>query len=151
MLTEARLRTLKERLLSSQSKMIMQMKETQMEAAKDAVGELSSYDNHPADMGTELYDREKDLVFRQTKEQELEAINEALHAMDDGTYGVCRVCSMYIPYERLEAIPTADTCVEHTDASYIQLGNEDITGNDGLNAWDIVQQFGTSSADNTSD
>lgn len=151
MLTNEKVHRLKKSLLKSQSKMIMQMKNTEMEAATDAVGELSSYDNHPADMGTELYEREKDITFRRNKERELEAVNEALHAIDDGTYGICRVCSMPIPYERLEAMPTADTCVEHAETSPIKLGEEEMTATDGLNAWDIVRDYGTSSVNFESD
>jgi hypothetical protein len=30
---------------------------------KESVGELSSYDNHPADLGTELYDKKRNLAI----------------------------------------------------------------------------------------
>ena len=33
------------------------------ESAQEAVGELSMYDNHPGDMGTELFEREKDMAL----------------------------------------------------------------------------------------
>lgn len=151
MLTKEKVKALKAKLLKKQSEMIMQLKKTSMEAATDAVGELSSYDNHPADMGTELYEREKDMMFRKNKELALEAVNKALHAIDDGTYGICRVCSMPIPYERLEAMPSTDTCVEHADSPAIMLGKEEIRGTDGLDAWVFLEQYGTSSEDSRSD
>lgn len=151
MLTKEKVKALKAKLLKNQSEMIMQLKKTSMEAATDAVGELSSYDNHPADMGTELYEREKDMMFRKNKELALEAVNKALHAIDDGTYGICRVCSMPIPYERLEAMPSTDTCVEHADSPAIMLGKEEIRGTDGLDAWVFLEQYGTSSEDSRSD
>lgn len=38
----------------------------------DSVGELSSYDNHPADTGTELFEREKDIALNDHAEYEVE-------------------------------------------------------------------------------
>lgn len=35
----------------------------------------------------------------------------ALAAMDSGTYGRCAACGQQIPFERLEALPLADSCV----------------------------------------
>src|SRR5699024_7858472 len=81
----------------------------------EADGELSSHDNHPADMGTALYERGKDIALNEHTEQELEDINKALHAREEGTYGICRICSVDIPYERLRAVPTPDTCIQHSE------------------------------------
>lgn len=82
---------------------------------KDAVGELSSYDNHPADMGSELYERGKDAALLRHSEKELAAINEAFHAMDEGTYGICSTCGVDIPFERLQAVPTTEQCKVHAE------------------------------------
>jgi DnaK suppressor protein len=38
-------------------------------------------------------------------------IDAALNRMDTGTYGKCERCGREIPFERLEAIPTASLCV----------------------------------------
>src|SRR5690625_936258 len=117
MLTNEQTNEFKEILLARQSQMIHQVQDRfGLEASfMDAVGELSSYDNHPGDMGTEMYEREKDIALNEHAEKELEEINEALHAIDEGTYGICRVCSMDIPYDRLKAVPNADTCREHAE------------------------------------
>ncbi|MDQ0231101.1 yteA family sporulation protein [Metabacillus malikii] len=79
----------------------------------ESMGELSSYDNHPGDEATELYEREKDIALNEHAEEELNDINRALKAIDEGTYGKCEVCGAEIPLERLDAIPTATTCVNH--------------------------------------
>lgn len=79
----------------------------------DSVGELSSYDQHQADMGTETFEREKDLSILEQVEAELADIEHALHRLDDGTYGTCEVCGKPIPDERLEAMPAARLCLEH--------------------------------------
>ncbi|WP_309296644.1 TraR/DksA C4-type zinc finger protein [Niallia sp. NCCP-28] len=81
---------------------------------RESVGELSSYDNHPADMATELYEREKDYALEEHDQSELNKINNALQAIEKGTYGVCRVSGQDIPYERLEAVPTALTLKEYS-------------------------------------
>ncbi len=89
------------------------------DSARESVGELSNYDNHPGDMGTELYEREKDLALEQHDQSELDKINNALKAMEDGSYGICTVSGKEIPYERLEAIPTALTLKEYSDEQFI--------------------------------
>jgi YteA family regulatory protein len=89
------------------------------ENALESVGELSSYDNHPADLGTELFEREKDSALEQHDQSELEKINNALKAIEDGSYGICKVSGKEIPYERLEAIPTALTLKEYSDEQTI--------------------------------
>ncbi|NHM32577.1 TraR/DksA C4-type zinc finger protein [Neobacillus terrae] len=80
----------------------------------ESMGELSSYDNHPADDGTELYEREKDIALREHYNLELRNINAALDAIAKGDYGKCHVCGKDIPLERLEALPTTLYCKEHS-------------------------------------
>lgn len=80
----------------------------------EAMGELSSYDNHPADEGTELYEREKDIALNEHEELHLRNIDKALKAIDEGTYGKCEVCGAEIPLERLEALPTTTYCKQHS-------------------------------------
>ena len=75
--------------------------------------ELSNYDNHPADNATDLTDKHTRLALRRHYEDEIADIKEALTAIDEGTYGKCTECGKEIPLERLEAIPSATTCVEH--------------------------------------
>ena len=43
----------------------------------------------------------------------LDEVRAALAAIDDGSYGRCRVCGDVIPEGRLEARPWATTCVRH--------------------------------------
>jgi len=83
------------------------------QSESDATGELSSYDQHQADMGTETFEREKDLSILEQVEAELADVEHALRRLDDGTYGTCEVCGRPIPEERLEAMPAARLCMEH--------------------------------------
>ena len=42
----------------------------------------------------------------------LQKIDEALHRIDDGTYGICEVCGRLIRKPRLQHLPFAHTCME---------------------------------------
>ena len=83
------------------------------ESESDSVGEISSYDQHQADMGTETFEREKDLSILEQVEAELADVEFAIRRLDEGTYGTCEVCGRPIPEERLEALPAARLCLEH--------------------------------------
>ena len=85
------------------------------ELIKESMGELSNYDNHPADQGTELYEREKDVALNEHAENELKDVNQALQAIENGTYGKCEICGKQISKERLEAMPTTLRCIDHTE------------------------------------
>lgn len=164
-LTSQQLSEFKQLLLTRQNEIINQIQDRYglNSSQKDAIGELSSYDNHPGDIGTETFERGKDLALTEHAEKELEAINEALHAIDEGTYGICKVCSMDIPYERLVALPTADTCIEHAEDTQTftryrpveeevfspninldELTAETQVGYDAEDAWQEVSRYGTS-------
>jgi RNA polymerase-binding transcription factor DksA len=83
------------------------------QSESDSVGELSSYDQHQADMGTETFEREKDLSILEQVEAELADVEHAMRRLDEGTYGTCEVCGKAIPDERLEAMPATRLCLEH--------------------------------------
>ncbi|MFD1851794.1 TraR/DksA C4-type zinc finger protein [Oceanobacillus bengalensis] len=133
-----------------------------LEMAKESVGELSNYDNHPGDMGTELFEREKDTALNEHAEKELEEINKALHAIEEGTYGICATCGVDIPYQRLVAVPTADRCIQHAKNNTFdhprvieeevfspninpnEVTDEEQVGYDAEDAWQEVSRYGTS-------
>ncbi len=76
----------------------------------ESVGELSTYDNHPADIGSELFERSKDFSLRESAMINVVAIDDALKKIENGTYGACDVCGKEISHERLEAIPSTTKC-----------------------------------------
>jgi DnaK suppressor protein len=51
------------------------------------------------------------LKLKQTDAKILQAIEEALHRIEHGTYGVCRDCGGAIAPARLEAIPWTRVCI----------------------------------------
>lgn len=79
---------------------------------RDAVSELSGYDQHPADLGSEMFEREKDLSLRLGDVERLEAVHSAFGRLDAGTYGLCGACGGDIAPERLLAEPAAQFCID---------------------------------------
>lgn len=118
MLTEQEKTILKRELIEMQHQYTQTVEERDHDdSMRDDSGELSAADNHPADMGTELFDRERDHALEEHAEEELGKVEVALKAMREGTYGICEVCSEEIPFERLEAIPYTNRCIDHADTT----------------------------------
>ncbi len=81
-----------------------------------SISELSVYDNHPADIGSEVFERGKDFALRETNALILSAIDAALERIEKGNYGICAGCGKEIAPARLEAVPYAAECPECKEA-----------------------------------
>lgn len=132
---------------------------------KDSAGELSAYDNHPAEASSNLYEREKDVGQIERARARLRQVNQAIERWDEGTYGYCLRCRAPIAAARLEAVPEAAYCLscqEEVDALSPmpdRPAEEDVlappfgrssTGDtgqveyDGEDAWQDVARYGSS-------
>jgi DnaK suppressor protein len=98
------------RLLHLRSSFEVARVETSTE--RDSAAELSATDQHPADLGTETFERTKDVSLLVQLDAELADVEHATRKVDDGTYGTCEACGDPIPHARLEALPAARFCVE---------------------------------------
>lgn len=133
------------------------------DSLRDNTGELSPIDNHPADLGSETFERGKDLALNEHDELQLMRVNEALDRMQEGTYGICKDCGEPISYDRLQAIPETAYCKEHSRQNFVSAKRpieeifldppfgrtslderDDQNGFDGEDAWQIVESYGTS-------
>ena len=85
------------------------------ESLRDSITELSTYDNHPADIGTETFERGKDLALNERTRMRLDHVNQALHRMKEGKYGTCIACDRPIPFGRLDAVPETPYCLDHAE------------------------------------
>lgn len=132
----------------------------------DSLGELSAYDNHPADLGDELFERSKDTALRDNAHVILEHIEKALQKIDNGTYGTCEKCGRPIAQERLETIPWVSNCIDCQQQSesedstprpveeeileppfhrtFLDTAKFDFVGFDGEDALQSVLKFGSS-------
>jgi len=82
------------------------------ESEEASLSELSSVDQHQADVGTETFNRERDLSILERVEAELDDVQHALRRLDDGTYGTCEACGRAIDDGRLEVLPAARFCLD---------------------------------------
>ncbi|TMM14048.1 MAG: hypothetical protein E6G01_13480 [Actinobacteria bacterium] len=82
------------------------------QSEEDSLAELSSSAQHQADIGTETFDRERDVSILEQVEAELADVELALRRLDDGTYGTCEACGRVIGDSRLEAKPEARFCLD---------------------------------------
>jgi RNA polymerase-binding transcription factor DksA len=82
------------------------------QSEEDSLAELSSSAQHQADIGTETFDRERDVSILEQVEAELADVELALRRLDDGTYGTCEACGRLIGDSRLEAKPEARLCLD---------------------------------------
>lgn len=135
------------------------------DSLRESTGELSSVDNHPADIGTETFERGRDQAIDNTLEAELNQIDSALDRIEEGTYGSCEVCGNPIPYERLEALPYTPYCIDHASDQKLSddrpveedvmtpppsgagVHRQKIAGRfDDAGAWDAVEDYGTATS-----
>lgn len=140
----------------------------------DSLGDLSAYDNHPADHGSETFERAKDIALRDNLRLRLAQVERAQGRLAAGEYGRCEVCGAPIDPERLEARPEATTCLrcqEERDAtplnaveqegklrpveegvvSFATAFREDAEPDrkiefDGEDAWQAVARYGTANS-----
>lgn len=81
----------------------------------EKMAEISSYDDHPADLASETFEREKDLAMENNIINLLDKVTAALDKIKDNTYGICDNCEIAITESRLEALPWATYCRDCQD------------------------------------
>lgn len=131
-----------------------------------STSELSVYDNHPADIGDELFERSKDIALRDNAHVLLENVELALKKIANDTYGICDECGQTISLERLDTIPWATRCIECQQKidiedptprpleeesleppfhrTFLDSANFDFVGFDGEDALQSVMRYGSS-------
>ena len=84
---------------------------------QEAAGDLTKYPLHPADGGTEMFDRELDAQESSRLTSELEDIDDAMERLyhTPEEFGRDERSGEYIPFERLNVIPWARTTIPSTD------------------------------------
>jgi DnaK suppressor protein len=105
----------RQRLLAERARLeaVRQAAERLSAGAREAAErELSSADQHPAELATETIERELDQSVVLRVDLELAEIEAAVRRVEDGTHGLCEACGKPIGDERLEALPAARYCVE---------------------------------------
>jgi YteA family regulatory protein len=131
----------------------------------EAFGDLSSYDQHPADHGSETFEREKDLGLLLDTYQQLEQVAHARERLATGDYTACESCGWPIDHERLAALPSASLCLsckmqnELSQDNFHRPVEEEVLsppfgrrfyrggpGFDAEDAWQAVARFGSANS-----
>lgn len=106
-------------LLAERERLEAELQEIEQRTARisesERASELSSYEDHPADLASETFEREKDLAIGESVESLLNQVNTALEKLERGTFGVCDACRRPIKKARLRAIPFATLCLNCQD------------------------------------
>jgi RNA polymerase-binding transcription factor DksA len=68
-------------------------------------------DEHDPEGATIAFERAQVEALAREAAARLASVDAALGRVEEGTYGACQVCGRDIPQARLEARPTATTCV----------------------------------------
>ena len=103
---------MKQRLQEERARQLALAARLRMEEADPVEsGELSTADQHPAELGSETFKRELELTTLSIVEGELKEIDDALRRLDHGSYDICEECGKPIDEARLEAVPWARYCV----------------------------------------
>ena len=77
----------------------------------DASRDSNADDEHDPEGATIAFERSQVEALVRQAERHLVELTEAEERLTAGTYGACAVCGATIPDGRLEARPTATTCV----------------------------------------
>lgn len=80
---------------------------------EDSFGELSTYDQHQADVASDVFEREKEFSLLARVRLDLRDVDDAFERLDAGRYGSCQSCGAVIDDERLEAMPATRFCIDH--------------------------------------
>lgn len=74
--------------------------------------ELAGLDPEEIERATEQWDAQVLSRLGEADRSALGAIVAALRRIEDGSYGMCTECGEWIGRARLEALPTATTCID---------------------------------------
>jgi RNA polymerase-binding transcription factor DksA len=79
---------------------------------QEDTGELTMYRFHPADLGTEAMEQEKQFLLASNDGRQLYDVLEALRRLYSRPeeYGICERCGTVITMERLSVVPATTLC-----------------------------------------
>jgi len=109
-LNPERLSEVKGRLLERKRRLWQEVKSQLKSNIGDGYQEMLSTARDEEDQATVSLMAETSLTLLGPKRQELEAIEEALQRLENGSYGLCEVCGQPIEPRRLEIMPETPLC-----------------------------------------
>lgn len=121
MLTDQQRKTVEARLLGERERALESLGhfDDLTKDLRERAGELSLYDQHQADHGSESGEREKQFLLASVEGRRLYAIDEALSRLykTPEEFGRCEACGRDVEMERLDVVPETRLCAEHARAA----------------------------------
>ena len=77
----------------------------------EGLSQESVFSVHMADAGTDSFEQEKNYILMGRESDYYKNLEIALDRIDDGIYGICKICAELIPEERMLEVPNATKCV----------------------------------------
>ena len=77
-----------------------------------SLSQESVYSVHMADAGTDSHEQEKNFMLMNRESDYFKNLNVALERIEEGTFGVCKICGNLIPEDRIMEVPNATKCVQ---------------------------------------
>jgi len=104
---KAFLKSARESLLEMRSQ-VMQGIESETKQSREGMKDegMDAYD-----LASEERDRDISLILSDRDRSKLQAIDDALARIKDGSYGICEICELDIAEDRLRALPFTRLCV----------------------------------------
>ena len=121
--SKTELRELRDILMAEKSRLLRDLELINDVALSSEESMSRSFSNHQADAATDSAALETTFMTRRYEEERLQMVVNALERLEDGTYGLCEMCSgdepmklcetcPFIPVGRLRAKPFAKLCVK---------------------------------------
>src|SRR5713101_8631934 len=104
---KAYLKTARDKLLEMRRQVLHEMSEDLKHGRES--GKEEGMDTY--DLASEERDREINFILTDRERDKLQAVQEALERVDEGTYGICESCESEISPGRLAALPFTRMCV----------------------------------------
>ncbi len=93
-----------------------------IETIKEGIGNASNkqggvtpdsiFSVHMADAGTDSHEQEKSFMLMNRESDYFKNLEVALERIEEGVFGVCKICNNLIPEERMMEVPNATKCVQ---------------------------------------
>lgn len=137
---KAFLKSAREKLLDLRRQVLREMNEDLKQGRES--GKEEGMDTY--DLASEERDREINFILTDREREKVQAIQEAIERIDEGTYGVCESCEGEIAEGRLLALPFSRMCVacqaEHEKAAKTLRRYDDDRAYRKLGATDVDEE-----------
>ncbi len=113
--TKKALQATEKKLLAERDELQRQLAELDRHTFEGAGGEPGSapgIDEDLADLGSDTFERERDLSLAENLRDLLDQVEHALRRIESGSYGVCESCGKPIEAARIKALPYASLCID---------------------------------------